>query len=146
MKSHIPSPKEIQDQTEWVIFDAKGVNLGRLATEIARHLKGKHKATYTPFLDMGDHVVVINADKVNLTGRKMTDKVYYRHTRHPGGLKQATAKEILEGEFPERVIEHAVRGMLPKNRLGRAMFRKLKVYGGDEHPHASQQPKEVSIN
>ncbi|MBF0589963.1 MAG: 50S ribosomal protein L13 [Magnetococcales bacterium] len=145
VKSYVPSPEEVQTQTEWVLFDADGLTLGRLASEIAKRLKGKHKPNYTPFLETGDNVVVINAAKVGLTGKKLTDKIYYSHSRYAGGLKKTTAKELLEGPFPERVIEHAVRGMLPKNRIGRSLFRKLKVYGGSEHPHQSQNPTAVTL-
>lgn len=142
MKSYIPKPSDIS--RDWLVVDASGQVLGRLATEVARLLRGKHKPEYTPFLDTGDFVVVVNAKRVKVTGGKMQDKVYYRHSQHPGGLKSETLGERLE-KYPERVIESAVWGMLPKNRLGRKLFRKLKVYGGAEHPHGAQQPKTVTL-
>lgn len=128
-------------QRQWHIIDAEGKTLGRLATEIAVLLRGKHKPEYTPHVDTGDYVVITNAAKVNVTGRKKTAKVYYRHTGYPGGLKEMTFEQMIE-KTPERVIELAVKGMLPKNPLGRAMYRKLKVYSGSEHPHTAQQPVE----
>jgi large subunit ribosomal protein L13 len=142
MKSYIPKPEEIS--RDWLVVDASGQVLGRLATEVARFLRGKHKPDFTPFLDTGDFVVVVNAKKIKVTGNKVEDKVYYRHSQHPGGLKSETLRERLE-KYPERVIQSAVWGMLPKNRLGRQLLRKLKVYGGAEHPHAAQQPKTVSL-
>jgi large subunit ribosomal protein L13 len=123
----------------WYIVDAEDKVLGRLASEVAKVLRGKHKPIYTPHVDTGDHVVVINANKVRLTGNKLEKKVYYRHSGYPGGIKSTTAKELLEKK-PEAMVEKAVRGMLPKNRLGRAMFKKLKVYAADEHPHQAQRP------
>ena len=137
MKTYVPKPHEIR--REWVVMDATDQVLGRFASEVARLLRGKHKPEFTPFLDTGDFVVVVNAKRVRLTGRKQLDKVYYRHSGHPGGLKSETAAEALE-KYPERVIERAVWGMLPKNRLGRRLLRKLKVYAGPEHPHQAQQP------
>ena len=142
MKSYIPKPEEIS--REWLVVDASGQVLGRLATEVARFLRGKHKPDFTPFLDTGDFVVVVNAKKIKVTGNKVEDKVYYRHSQYPGGLKSETLRERLD-KYPERVIQSAVWGMLPKNRLGRQLLRKLKVYGGAEHPHAAQQPKTVSL-
>ena len=124
---------------KWYVVDAEGVVLGRLATRVATILRGKHKPTFTPHLDMGYHVVVVNADKVHLTGRKRTDKLYRWHTGYIGGLKEVTAETMIR-THPERVIEWAVQGMLPKNRLGKAMAKKLKVYRGAAHPHAAQQP------
>lgn len=129
----------------WYTVDASGKTLGRLATEIARRLRGKHKPEYTPHVDTGDYIVVINASQVKVTGKKNTDKVYYSHTGYPGGLKTITFEKLL-GKFPERVIEKAVKGMLPKNILGRAMYRKLKVYAGSDHPHAAQQPQVLDID
>ena len=124
---------------KWYLVDADGVVLGRLASRVATILRGKHKPVFTPHLDMGDHVVVVNADKVHLTGRKRTDKLYRWHTGYIGGLREVTAETMLR-THPERVVEWAVQGMLPKNRLGKAMAKKLKVYRGAEHPHAAQQP------
>lgn len=129
---------------EWFVVDATNKTLGRLASEIAHRLRGKHKPEYTPHVDTGDYIVVINAEKVHVTGRKATDKVYYHHTGFPGGIKGITFDKLID-KAPERVIEIAVKGMLPRNPLGRAMTRKLKVYAGPEHPHASQQPKELQI-
>ncbi|HHV44229.1 MAG TPA: 50S ribosomal protein L13 [Firmicutes bacterium] len=141
-KTYTARPADIVRQ--WYVVDAKGKTLGRLATKIASVLKGKHKVIYTPHMDVGDHVIVINAKDVVLTGNKREKKVYYRHTGYPGGLKKVTAAEMLE-KNPERVVKAAVWGMLPHNRLGRKMFRKLKVYAGPEHPHQAQQPKELEI-
>jgi len=129
---------------DWFVVDADGRTLGRLATEIAHRLRGKHKAEYTPNVDTGDFVIVVNAEKVRVTGRKYTDKIYYHHTEYPGGIK-ATSFARMQAEHPERVIEKAVKGMLPHNPLGRAMFRKLKVYAGPTHPHAAQQPQTLDI-
>ena len=129
---------------DWVVIDAADQVLGRLATEIARRLRGKHKADYTPNCDTGDYVVVINAAKVRVTGNKLDGKIYYRHTEYPGGLKQTPLGKLL-AEHPERVIEKAVKGMLPKGPLGYAQFRKLKVYAGAEHPHTAQQPKPITL-
>ncbi len=142
MKTHVVKASEIQ--RDWYVVDAADQNLGRLATRIAIVLRGKHKPTFTPGLDVGDFVIVINADKITVTGQKMTDKSYYRHSLHPGGLTTTSLGRMLE-THPERVIEFAVRGMLPKNRLGRALFKKLKVYAGDAHPHAAQQPKPLPL-
>jgi large subunit ribosomal protein L13 len=125
---------------KWYVVDAKDAVLGRLAVRIATHLRGKNKPVYTPNVDTGDFVIVINADKIRLTGRKYTDKVYYHHSGYIGGIKAQTAKDLLEKK-PERIIEKAVWGMLPKNRLGRSMFKKLKVYKGAEHPHKAQGPE-----
>ncbi|MBC9130220.1 50S ribosomal protein L13 [Frischella sp. Ac48] len=129
---------------DWYVVDAAGKTLGRLATEIASRLRGKHKAEYTPHVDTGDYIIVINAEKVAVTGKKRTDKMYYRHTGYIGGIKDATFKEMIE-RHPEQVIEIAVKGMLPKGPLGRAMYRKLKVYAGNEHNHAAQQPQVLDI-
>mgnify|MGYP001823582018 FL=1 len=138
MGSYVPKQDEIQ--RDWLVMDASDQVLGRLATEVARVLRGKHKPDYTPYLDTGDFVVIVNADKVRLTGTKLEDKTYYRHSGRPGALKSETARERLE-RYPERIIQSAVWGMLPKNRLGRKLLRKLKVYSGPEHPHAAQQPR-----
>ena len=129
---------------EWVVVDANGAVLGRLASEVAKIIRGKHKTNYTPHVDCGDNVIVINADKVKLTGNKLKDKVYVRHTGHPGGQRFQTPREVLE-KYPNRVIERAVKGMLPKNRLGRQLFTNLFVYAGTEHPHVAQQPKEINL-
>ena len=131
-------------EKDWVVVDAEDKVLGRLASEVARVLRGKHKASYTPHVDCGDNVIVINCEKVKLTGSKMTDKEYIRHTGHPGGQRVATPKMLLQKQ-PERIIEMAVRGMLPKNRLGRKIFTNLHVYVGSEHPHEAQQPKELKF-
>ena len=141
MRTHVPSADEIQ--REWVVMDAANQVLGRFATEVARLLRGKHKPTFTPFLDTGDFVVVVNAKRVRLTGRKELDKVYYRHSGKPGCLKSETASEALD-KHPERIIEAAVWGMLPKNRLGRQLATKLKIYTGSDHPHQAQQPVAIS--
>ena len=130
---------------DWYVIDADGQILGRLATEVARRLRGKHKTQYTPHVDTGDYVVVVNAGKVKVTGRKASDKMYYRHTGYPGGLKEASFTRLIE-RSPEKVIEHAVKGMLPRNPLGRAMYRKLKVYSGPEHPHGAQQPETLTLS
>ena len=137
MKTYTAKPQTVTH--DWYVVDAADQTLGRLATELARRLRGKHKPEFTPHVDTGDYLVVINADKVRVTGNKATDKTYYRHTGFPGGLKSATFNELIDAA-PERVIELAVKGMLPRNPLGRAMRKKLKVYAGTEHPHAAQQP------
>lgn len=136
-------PKDIQ--RKWYVIDAEGKPLGRLASEVAKILRGKHKPDFTPHIDTGDHVIVINAQKVVLTGKKLDQKVYRRHTGYPGGLREIKYRVLLRNK-PERVIELAVRGMLPKNRLGRAMLKKLKVYKGAEHKHQAQQPENIEIN
>lgn len=128
----------------WVVIDANGAVLGRLATVVASIIRGKNKPGFTPHVDCGDNVIIINAEKVRLTGKKMTDKVYTRHTGYPGGQRFTTPRDVLR-TFPHRVIEHAVKGMLPKNRLGDRLFHNLYVYAGNEHPHAAQQPKEVKL-
>ena len=130
---------------DWFVVDAADKTLGRLASEIAHRLRGKHKAEYTPHVDTGDYIVVVNAEKVRVTGAKATDKMYHHHTGYPGGL-QSVSFEKLIAKAPERIIQGAVKGMLPRNTLGRAMFKKLKVYAGDEHPHAAQQPKALNFN
>jgi large subunit ribosomal protein L13 len=131
-------------ERDWYLIDADGKTLGRLASEIARRLRGKHKAVYTPHVDTGDYIVVINAEKVKVTGNKAKDKMYYNHSGYMGGLKQINFEDLIQ-KAPERVIETAVKGMLPKNPLGRAMFRKLKVYAGAQHKHSAQQPQVLDI-
>jgi large subunit ribosomal protein L13 len=142
MATFSAKPQEVNH--DWYVVDASGKTLGRLASEIARRLRGKHKPEYTPHVDTGDYIIVVNADKVRVTGAKATDKVYYRHTGYIGNLK-AVNFEKLQAKAPGRVIELAVRGMLPKNPLGRAMYRKLKVYAGPGHRHAAQQPRTLEI-
>lgn len=142
MKTFSAKPETVK--RDWYVVDAAGKTLGRLATELAHRLRGKHKAEYTPHVDTGDYIIVINAEKVAVTGRKRTDKIYYRHTGYVGGLKETTFEDMIE-RHPERVIEIAVKGMLPKGPLGRAMNRKLKVYAGSEHNHAAQQPQVLDI-
>jgi large subunit ribosomal protein L13 len=137
-------PKVDERDRQWFVIDAKDLVLGKLATRAATILTGKHKPTFTPFLDTGDHVIVINASKVHLTGRKETDKMYRHHTLYLGGLKSTAAGDVRK-KHPTRIIEEAVRGMLPKTKLGRAMFHKLKVYAGDVHPHQAQKPKSVTL-
>jgi large subunit ribosomal protein L13 len=134
------SAREQDIQRGWYVIDAQGQTLGRLATRVATLLRGKHKPGYTPHVDCGDYVIIVNAEKIHVTGQKMSQKKYYRHSGYPGGLKQVTLRNQLQ-KFPTRVIESAVRGMLPKNRLGRRMFKKLKVYAGPNHPHKAQQPQ-----
>jgi large subunit ribosomal protein L13 len=136
--------KEQDIERSWFIIDLEDVVLGRAATEIARILRGKHKPIFTPSVDTGDFVVVLNAEKVKMTGNKLADKKYYHHTGYPGGIREITAEKLL-AKKPEMVIQAAVKGMLPKNKLGSKMFKKLKVYAGGEHPHAAQQPKELKI-
>lgn len=131
-------------QRDWYVVDATGKTLGRLATELASRLRGKHKPEYTPHVDTGDYIIVLNAEKIAVTGKKRTDKIYYRHTGYIGGLKEATFEEMVK-RHPEQIIEIAVKGMLPKGPLGRAMYRKLKVYAGNEHNHAAQQPQVLDI-
>lgn len=138
MKTFSARPADIK--RDWYVVDASNQVLGRLASEIARRLRGKHKPEYTPHMDTGDYIIVVNAEKIQVTGRKRTDKVYYNHTGYIGHMKSITFEKLLQ-KAPERIIERAVKGMLPKNPLGRAMFRKLKVYTGPEHKHAAQQPK-----
>jgi large subunit ribosomal protein L13 len=142
MKTYSANPQEVE--RKWFVVDAQGQTLGRLATRVATLLRGKHKPVYTPHVDCGDYVIIVNAEKVNVTGQKLDDKIYYRHSHYPGGLKQVTMRRQLQ-IHPERVIEAAVRGMLPKNRLGRKMFRKLKVYAGPDHPHRAQQPEDLEL-
>ena len=129
---------------DWYVVDATDKTLGRLAAEIAHRLRGKHKPEYTPHVDTGDYIVVVNCEKVRVTGAKATDKMYYHHTGYPGGIRSASFEKLID-KAPERVLQRAVKGMLPRNPLGRAMFRKLKVYAGSEHPHAAQQPQPLNI-
>lgn len=143
MKTYSAKASEIEKK--WHVVDAEGVVLGRLAQAVAVVLRGKHKPTYTPHLDCGDNVIIVNADKVKLTGKKLSDKVYYRHTGHPGGIKSATAGEILSGRFPERVVQKAIERMIPKGPLGRQQLRNLRVYAGTEHPHAAQEPAVLDV-
>ena len=138
------SPKAAEQKHDWLVIDATDVVLGRLASQTAALLRGKHKTTFAPHMDMGDHVIIINADKVVLTGNKASKKKYYDHSGYPGGLRTTSYTEMIEGK-PERVVERAIRGMLPKNSLGADLFRKLKVYAGGEHPHAAQQPTTYAI-
>ena len=138
MKTFMLKKEEVNHK--WFIIDAENQNLGKVATLAAHVLRGKHKPTYTPHVDTGDHVIIINAEKVELTGKKLTDKLYYRHSLHPGGLKVRTALEM-RTNYPEQMLERAIRGMLPKGRLGRQMFKKLHVYRGSEHPHQAQKPE-----
>lgn len=143
MKTHQVTPDQITRR--WYLVDAEGQTLGRLASRIAQILRGKHKPIYTPHMDTGDHVLVVNAEKVRLTGKKLDQKRYYRHTGYPGGLKETPIRMMLE-KHPERVVELAVRGMMPKGKLGRAMTRKLRVYAGAEHPHQAQQPVSIDLD
>ena len=143
MPTYVPPVKSMP--TKWHVIDANGKVLGRIATDAAKLLQGKHKAIYTPYLDTGDHVVIINVAKVKLTGRKEDQKVYQRHSGYPGGLREDRAK-VVRAEKPERMMEEAVRGMLPKSKLGDAMYRKLKVYKGDTHPHVAQSPTVFEVS
>ncbi len=138
------SAKSADVNRDWFVVDASDKTLGRLASEIAHRLRGKHKAEYTPHVDTGDYIVVVNAEKIRVTGAKSTDKMYHHHTGYPGGLKSISFEKLID-KAPERVIQSAVKGMLPRNPLGRAMFKKLKVYAGSEHPHSAQQPQELTI-
>ncbi|MGD2082576.1 MAG: 50S ribosomal protein L13 [Chromatiales bacterium] len=138
------SAKPAEVRRDWYLVDASGKTLGRLASEIARRLRGKHKPEYTPHVDTGDYIVVVNAEKIRVTGNKLRDKMYHRHTGYIGNMKSVNLEKLLD-KHPERAIEHAVKGMLPKNPLGRAMFRKLKVYAGPEHRHQAQQPSALDI-
>ena len=142
MKTYVAKPTD--RQRDWYVVDAEGKTLGRLATQIADVLRGKRKPEYTPHIDTGDFVIVVNAEKIDVTGRKREQKLYYRHSGYPGGLRSRTLSEMLERR-PEEVLRKAVKGMLPRNRLGRAQLRKLKIYAGPDHPHAAQQPKPLEI-
>lgn len=143
-KTFVLKKADIEQPRPWHLIDADGQVLGRLATQVATLLRGKHKPTFTPFLDSGDQVVVINADKVVLTGRKLEQKVHYRHSGYPGGLREITYQRLMR-EHPDRVVMYAVRGMLPKNRLGRKLLKKLRVYAGPDHPHQAQKPEPYSL-
>ncbi|MEW6562895.1 MAG: 50S ribosomal protein L13 [Pseudomonadota bacterium] len=142
MKTFSAKPQEVQH--DWYLVDAKDAVLGRLASQIAARLRGKHKAIYTPHVDTGDFIVVVNADQLRVTGNKAQDKKYYRHSGYPGGIYETNFTK-LQQRYPERVLQNAVKGMLPKGPLGYAMLRKLKVYGGAKHPHAAQQPKPIDL-
>jgi len=142
MKTYSAKPGEINQ--DWFVVDAADKTLGRLASEIAHRLRGKHKPEYTPHVDTGDYIVVINAEKIRVTGAKAKDKLYHHHTGYPGGIKSISFEKLID-KAPERVIQGAVKGMLPRNPLGRAMFKKLKVYAGTEHPHAAQQPQVLNV-
>jgi len=142
MKTFVAKPETVK--RDWYVIDAEGKTLGRLATEVARRLRGKHKPEYTPHVDTGDYIVIVNAEKVAVTGNKAQDKMYYSHTGFPGGIKSISFEKLI-AKKPEMVIQKAVKGMLPRGPLGRAMFRKLKVYAGAEHNHVAQQPKQLDI-
>ena len=144
MKTVTPNQKEALESREWYVVDATGRTLGRLASEIAQVLRGKHKPTFSPNIDTGDFVVVVNCERVVVTGAKLDTVRYYRHSRYPGGLKSRTMRETL-AHFPERVIYEAVRGMMPKTKLGRAQMKKLRIYAGDQHPHAAQLPQTLEL-
>ena len=139
------SQKPAEVVKKWILIDAEGLVVGRLASLVANRLRGKHKATFTPHVDDGDNVIIINADKVVLTGKKYTDKVYYWHTGHPGGIKERTARQILEGRFPERVLEKAIERMIPRGPLGRRQMKNLRVYAGPNHQHEAQQPEVLDV-
>ena len=142
MKSYMQKKETVE--RKWYVIDAEGKPLGRVASKAANILRGKHKATYTPHIDCGDYVIIVNASKVLLTGNKLEDKKYYSHSQYPGGLRTRTAKEMIE-KYPEEMVEKAVKGMLPKNRLGRAMYKKLFVYAGSDHKHMAQKPSEMDV-
>jgi len=143
MKTYSAKPDDVE--AKWFVIDADGLVLGRLASLCAMMVRGKHKTTFTPHVDCGDNVIVVNAEKIQLTGKKRTDKVYYRHTGYPGGIRESKAGEILEGSHPERVIQKAVERMLPKTKLGRKQLTKLKIYAGDAHPHEAQNPQPLDF-
>ena len=143
MKTYSAKPAEVENK--WIVIDAEGAVVGRLASFIAMRLRGKHRPDFTPHVDTGDHVVVINAEKVVFTGNKRDDKRYYRHTGHPGGIKETTPAKVLEGKFPERVLEKAVERMIPRGPLGRAQMRALHVFAGTEHPYDGQKPEKVDV-
>ena len=143
MKTYSAKPTEIEKK--WVLIDAENMVVGRLAAIIATRLRGKHLPTFTPHMDCGDNIVVINADKVKFTGKKLNDKKYYRHTGYPGGIKETTPAKVLEGNFPERVVELAVKRMLPRGPLGRQQLRNLKIYAGAKHPHEAQSPEKLDV-
>jgi large subunit ribosomal protein L13 len=143
MKTYSAKPTEIEKK--WVLIDAENMVVGRLAAVIATRLRGKHLPTFTPHMDCGDNIIVINADKVKFTGKKLSDKKYYRHTGYPGGIKETTPAKVLEGNFPERIVEMAVKRMLPRGPLGRQQLRNLKIYAGAEHPHEAQSPEKLDL-
>jgi large subunit ribosomal protein L13 len=143
MKTYSAKPSDIK--RDWYVIDAEGLVLGRLAAIVANRLRGKHKAMFTPHMDCGDHIVVVNAEKVALTGNKRTQKMYYRHTGYPGGIKETSADKVLDGRFPDRVIELAVKRMVPSGPLGRQVMKKLHIYAGPEHPHTAQAPQSLDI-
>lgn len=145
MKKYTVSAKRSDNPQKWYVIDANGAVLGRLATQVAQRLRGKHNPYFTPHVDTGDWVIVINADKITLSGQKMDQKIYYRHSGYIGGLKEIKAKDLLEKQ-PEELVRSAVKGMLPKNKLGRQLFKKLKVYAGEAHPHEAQQPEALKIS
>jgi large subunit ribosomal protein L13 len=145
LKKYTSHAKRSDNPQKWYVVDANGAVLGRLATQVAQRLRGKHNPQFTPHVDTGDWVIVINADKITLSGRKMEQKTYYRHSGYIGGLKEIKAKDLLEKK-PEALVQSAVKGMLPKNKLGRQLFKKLKVYAGDAHPHEAQQPEVLEIS
>ena len=145
MKKYTSSAKRSENPQKWYVIDAKDAVLGRLATQVAQRLRGKHNPQFTPHVDTGDWVIVINADKISLSGRKMDKKIYYRHSGYIGGLKEIKAKDLLVKK-PEALVRSAVKGMLPKNKLGRQLFKKLKVYAGEAHPHEAQQPETLSLS
>ena len=142
MKSYMQKKETVE--RKWYVIDAEGKSLGRVATKAAHVLRGKHKPTFTPHIDCGDYIIIVNAEKVNLTGNKLEDKMYYNHSMYVGGLRERTAKEMVE-KYPVEMVERAVKGMLPHNRLGRAMYKKLFVYTGNEHKHAAQKPEAMEI-
>ena len=143
MKTFTATPADIDKK--WILIDAEGVVLGRLASIVAMRLRGKHKPSFTPHMDMGDNVIIINADLIQLTGKKRDDKIYYWHTGHPGGIKQRTARQILEGKFPTRIVEKAVQRMLPGGKLSRQQMTNLRIFAGAEHPHEAQQPEVLDL-
>ena len=143
MKTFMQRKEDVQ--RDWYVVDAEGQTLGRLASKVANVLRGKHKPTYTPHVDGGDYVIIVNAEKIVLTGNKLNDKIYYNHSRYTGGLRERTAKEMVE-KYPVEMVERAVKGMLPKGRLGRQMYKKLFVYEGENHPHSAQKPKELKVD
>ena len=145
LKSTTASLKPADVEKKWIVIDAENAVVGRLASFIAMRLRGKHRPDYTPHVDCGDFVVVVNAEKVKFTGKKATDEVYYWHTGHPGGVKERTARQLLEGRFPERVVEKAVERMIPRGPLGRRQMKNLRVYAGTEHPHIAQQPETLDV-
>ena len=145
LKSTTASLKPAEVEKKWIHIDAEGVVVGRLATFIANRLRGKHRGDYTPHVDCGDYVVVTNVDKVVFTGKKNTDKIYYRHTGHPGGIKETTPEKVLGGRFPERVLEKAVERMIPRGPLGRQQMRNLRIFAGSEHPHEGQSPEVIDV-